>query len=266
MTTPIRAAVSLESGLIGKAGADRIALLEAIDEHGSISAAAKSTGLSYRAAWDAVQVLNNLFAEPLVTAVPGGAKGGGAAVTAHGRDVVAAFRLMEAELGRILASLQGRPGDSGPVPLSSILWALGMKISTRNALRGVVAAITDGAVNAEVVLQIGPAAEIVAVITRQSVEDLGLAPGREAFALINPSFIILAAGDAALRTSARNTLAGTVIEHRPGAVNDEVTLEIDEGKTVTATITSESAKTLGIGPGARVTALIKASHVILAAS
>ena len=68
----------------------------------------------------------------------------------------------------------------------------------------------------------------------------------------------------ALRTSARNHLDGVVIRHERGAVNDEVVLEIDDGKTITATITRESADVLGIKPGVRAQALIKASHVILA--
>jgi len=55
-----------------------------------------------------------------------------------------------------------------------------------------------------------------------------------------------------------------VIRHERGAVNDEVVLEIDEGKTITATITRESADTLGVAPGLEMQALIKASHVILA--
>ena len=58
--------------------------------------------------------------------------------------------------------------------------------------------------------------------TKESVADLGLAPGREAMALIKSSFVILAAGDEPVRTSARNRLSGTVARHEVGAVNDEV--------------------------------------------
>ena len=111
---------------------------------------------------------------------------------------------------------------------------------------------------------IGGGAQIVAIITRHSLEDLGLAPGREAIALIKSSFVILAKGDETLRTSARNHLAGTVVGVERGAVNDEVTLDIGGGKILTATVTHESAEALAIAPGERLLALIKASHVILA--
>ena len=61
--------------------------------------------------------------------------------------------------------------------------------------------------------------EIVATITRGSAEDLGLVPGATALALIKSSFVILARGDESLRTSARNTLAGTVIARDDGAIS-----------------------------------------------
>ena len=266
MTTPLRAELRLENGLVGKAGADRIALIEAIAETGSIAAAARRVDLSYRAAWDAVQVLNNLFAEPLIVAVPGGAKGGEASVTPHGARVVSSFRLMEDGLRRTMAELQGLVGGTGGDALPSQIWTLGMKTSARNALRGVVESVTDGSVNAEVVLRIGETAQIVAVVTHQSVSDLGLASGVTAVALINAGSIILAAPDEGLRTSARNNLRGVISEIRPGAVNDEVTLTLDAGKTLTATVTSESVKRLELSTGKAVIALIKASHVILAVS
>ena len=138
-----------------------------------------------------------------------------------------------------------------------------MKTSARNALHGVVEAVTDGAVNAEVILRISADTVIVAVVTRESVAELGLAPGRAAMALVKSSFVILAGAEAP-KTSARNCLAGVVTRVVEGAVNDEVVLELDQGKTITATITRESVQHLGLTPGARAHALIKASHVILA--
>ena len=172
-------------------GADRIALLQAIDEAGSISGAARAVGLSYKGAWDAVQALNNLFERPLVVARPGGRQGGVAVVTEDGVAVIAAFRAMEAELAHVMDGLEGQLGGARH-PIRTLLWSLGMKTSARNALRGVVGRIVPGAVNSEVILKVADGAEIVAVITKESVEDLGLAPGVPAIALIKSSFVILA--------------------------------------------------------------------------
>ncbi|HRJ61773.1 MAG TPA: LysR family transcriptional regulator, partial [Azospirillaceae bacterium] len=58
-------------------GETRVRLLEAVGREGSISAAARAVGLSYKAAWDAVDAMNNLFGRPLVGAQTGGRKGGG---------------------------------------------------------------------------------------------------------------------------------------------------------------------------------------------
>ena len=139
-----------------------------------------------------------------------------------------------------------------------------MRTSARNSLRGVVEHVAEGAVNCEVTLRISPKVALTAIVTRTSAEDLGLKPGREAVALVKSSLVILVPGEETLRTSARNRLVGTVLEHVEGAVNDEVILELDEGRTLTATITRGSGESLGFCKGDRAQALIKASHIILA--
>ena len=256
----LNAALVLRRGAMSRIGQERIALVEAIAAEGSISAAAKAVGLSYKGAWDAVQALNNLFDTPLVAAAAGGKGGGEATVTPRGAAVAAAFRKLEASIGDAL----GRLEDSlAADDLSSAFWSLGMRTSARNALRGVVSAITPGAVNSEVVLDVGGGVEIVSILTRRSIDDLDLAVGAAAVALIKSSFVILAKGEN-LRTSARNQIAGTVRRRDDGAVNCEVLVDIGGGKMLTATVTRESADALDLAEGDAVTALIKAPHVILA--
>lgn len=261
VTSGLTAALLLTRGA-GNVGAERIALLEAVGAKGSIAAAAKARGLSYKGAWDAVQALNNLFDRPLVETKTGGASGGLAALTPRGRAVVAAFRAVEVELARVAETLQRRLDQ--PEALGAMLWGLGMRTSARNALSGVVAAVKDGAVNAEVALKVSEAVTITAIITRESAAALGLAPGQAAIALIKSSFVILARGEGAFRTSARNQIAGRVARREDGAVSSEISLAIDEGKTLTATITRESAAALDLKVGDPALALIKASHVIIA--
>jgi molybdate transport system regulatory protein len=262
-TEDLTASLLLRRGGGLRVGAERIALLEAIQQHGSIAAAAKAVGLSYKGAWDGVQALNNLFDQPLVSTQAGGSKGGVANLTPRGAVVVRTFQAVEVELSHLAETLDERlsaPADS----LNSLLWSLGMKTSARNALRGVVERVKQGAVNVEVVLKIADGVEITAVVTRESASELGLEPGRPAIALIKSSFVILARADASLRTSARNQLAGDVVRREDGAVNSEISLAFDAGKTLTATITRESAEALDLKLGDPVLALIKASHVILA--
>lgn len=259
--TPLHASLVLRRGLGGRVGAERVALLDAIDETGSLSAAAKRLGLSYKGAWDAAQALNNLFDGPLIETRAGGGGGGSASLTARGRAVATGLRTLQRELATTLARLETVVGEGGET--QDLIWSLGMRTSARNALKGVVVEVTDGAVNAEVALEVAPGVRIVAVATRQSVAELDLRPGVAAVALIKSSFITLAVGEG-LRTSARNQLAGVVSRREDGAVNSEVTLELAHGKTLTATITRQSAEALDLRPGAAAIALIKAPHVILA--
>ena len=207
--------------------------------------------------------LNNLFERPLVAAQQGGRTGGAASVTEAGAAALTAYAQVEIALANAAEQLD-KALAGADVDASPLIWSFGMKTSARNALRGVVSAVKDGAVNAEVTLTVADGLDIVAIITRESVADLGLKPGVEAMALIKSSFVILVAGDRPIRTSARNRLPGTVIRHETGAVNDEVVLDIGAGKTLTATITRESAEALGLKIGERAQALVKASHVILA--
>ena len=76
-------------------GPGKIDLLEAIDRTGSISAGARALGLSYRRAWDLVKTMNQCFKQPLVERVKGGKGGGGALLTAAGRDMLHLYRTME---------------------------------------------------------------------------------------------------------------------------------------------------------------------------
>jgi molybdate transport system regulatory protein len=257
----LNATVTLERPGFPRVALARVALLEAIAELGSITAAAKRMDLSYKGAWDAVQALNNLFDGPLVEAAPGGKSGGTARLTPRGLAVIDAFRRVQAEMDAALAKLEVGLGPGGLG--TDVFWSLGMKTSARNALRGTVSDITPGAVSAEVTLSLGGAAAITAILTRRSIDDLGLEVGQPAVALIKASFVVLAKGEN-LRTSARNQLTGRVAGREDGAVNSEITLDIGGGKTLTATVTVESARALELAEGDVVTALIKAPHVILA--
>jgi molybdate transport system regulatory protein len=139
-----------------------------------------------------------------------------------------------------------------------------MKTSARNAFRCQVTDIRWAPVNVEVTLKVSEENSIVAVVTKDSAQDLGLVPGREAVALVKSSFVMLARGDVLPRVSARNLIWGTVVDRIDGGVNSEIVLDIGAGKTLTAVITKESADELPLVVGDRACALFKASHVILA--
>jgi molybdate transport system regulatory protein len=85
-------------------GPGKAELVERIGRTGSISAAAREMGMSYRRAWQLVEALNSDFREPLVTTATGGPRGGGARVTPFGNRLVAQFRVMERKASAAIAA------------------------------------------------------------------------------------------------------------------------------------------------------------------
>lgn len=236
-------------------------LLTSLETQPSITAGAKSVGLSYKAAWDAIATMNNLAGHLLVERSVGGKGGGGAQLTKQGRELVATFRTVRAESERFVERVNRRVKSKTDL---ATLGRMTLITSARNHFAGTVTRVTRGAVNDEVELQLPGGDRIVATITRESTQTLGLKKGAEAVALIKASWILLAAGDAqAMKLSARNQLRGTVQALTPGAVNTEVVLALRGGQSVVAIVTHASVKALGLKPGAPTTAIFKASSVIL---
>jgi molybdopterin-binding protein len=139
-----------------------------------------------------------------------------------------------------------------------------MKISARNQLQGTVTQISKGAVNSEVAIALPGGTALVAIITNESVSNLGLKEGVRATAIIKASDVMLGASFENARISARNVLIGKVTKVETGAVNSEVILSLDNGVELVSIITKASAQHLSLKPGEKAAAIIKASHVMVA--
>jgi molybdate transport system regulatory protein len=242
-------------------GRDRIAILEAVAQHGSITEAAKSLGFSYKTAWDAVAAINNLMPRPVLVTQAGGRRGGGAVVTEEGRRLVAAFRRLEEKLARI-STLIAEEGVDSHTDL--LFWSVAMKTSARNVFHCTVTEVRRALVNVEVVLKVSDAHSIVAVITNDSADDLGIAVGREAMALVKASFVMLSRLDEHVKISTPNRISGIVLERSDGGVNSEIVLDIGDGKTLVSVVTRAGADEMGLKAGERVSAFFNPSQVILA--
>lgn len=138
-----------------------------------------------------------------------------------------------------------------------------MKVSARNVFKGQVSQVQDGAVNAEVVLTLPGGEQLVAVVTMESVRNMGIAVGKEAVALIKAPWVMLMTESSDIRLSARNCLEGKVLSVNDGAVNAEVVIELAGGSKVYSIVTRDAVAELGLAPGVSATAVIKASHIIL---
>ncbi|MGE0581199.1 MAG: TOBE domain-containing protein [Steroidobacteraceae bacterium] len=257
----LHGSVRITAGARDFGGERQIALLDAIAASGSITRAAKAIGMSYKAAWDAVDAMNGLAGEPLVERSTGGRGGGGTRLTERGQRLVDNFRIIEREHRRFveLLNLQARSLADDYF----LVKAMGMRTSARNQFFGKVGAIRRGSVNDEVTVQVAGGHAIVAIVTHESRENLGLRAGMEAYALVKSSSVIVVTGGDGARYSARNCLAGTVSRVLPGAVNSEVRIELPGGLAVAAIITNESRDALALEPGNAAAALFKASSVII---
>ena len=244
-------------------GPGRMALLAQIAQCGSITHAAKAIKMSYKAAWDAIDTMNNLAGEPLVERVAGGKGGGGTVLTRRGAQLVENFRLIEREHRRFVAQLSAEA--QGIADDFLLLKRMGMKTSARNHFAGPVTRVQRGSVNDEIEIEAAGGHKVVAIVTHESAENLGLQVGAQAFALVKASSIVIVTDAEGAKFSARNRLTGTVARLVPGAVNTEVVIELPGGGSVAAIITNESSKALALAEGATATALFKASSVIVGA-
>jgi|EndMetStandDraft_4_1072995.scaffolds.fasta_scaffold181876_2 molybdate transport system regulatory protein len=243
-------------------GRDRVDLLRAVAEHGSITHAAKAHGVSYKAAWDAIDAMNTLAGEPLVERSPGGRGGGSTRLTSRGQRLVERFVQIDAAHQRFLKLLDDQSIDIDQ-PFS-LLRVLNLKTSARNQLVGTITSLRSGAVNDEVEITLPSGQRIVAVVTQDSAQSLGLRTKMTAIALVKASSIVVATDLDGAKLSARNQLPGKVSAVTPGAVNAEVVIDLDGGGSIAAIVTEGSVKSLGLAVGKKAIALFKATSVIVA--
>ncbi|MEB5932762.1 TOBE domain-containing protein [Pseudomonas mosselii] len=204
----------------------RIALLQHVAEQGSITRAAKAAGISYKAAWDAIDELNNLAAKPLVERSTGGRGGGGARLSTEGERVLRLYQRLQALQAQILESAE----DSGDLDL---LGRLMLRTSARNQLQGRISGLRREGRHDRISLDLGGGLEIEALITRGSTERLELALGATVVALLKAGWVRLLGADETPEPGS-NCLKAKVeevlIEDGPG----EVRLALGNGQTLCA--------------------------------
>ena len=239
---------------------EQIDLLQAVEASGSISAAAKMTGISYKTAWDRLQRLNNLSKSPLVNRSTGGNKGGGTCLTAYGLQLLAGFSELKEQHQLFLQTLSNQLTSLDDV--AGFIKRTSVQTSAQNQFVGVISSLQTDGENSEVLLQLSDDLPLVAIVTQSSQEELGLDSGDSVLAMIKASAITLGLGEK-LEVSARNKFKGKISRLERGAVNTEVSIDLGSSKTLCAMITNHSADQLALRESQTVTAFFKASSVVL---
>jgi len=234
----------------------RIALLQHVAEQGSITRAAKAAGISYKAAWDAIDELNNLAAQPLVERSTGGRGGGGARLSAEGERVLRLYQRLQALQTELLEAAE----HSSDLDL---LGRLMLRTSARNQLQGQVSALRREGRHDRVSLALGGGLQIEALITRGSTERLELALGVTVVALLKAGWVrLLAPGEPAEAGS--NCLAAKV-EQVLASEEDacEVRLALGSGQTLCAFAEADWLAAHAVQPGSELRAQFHPSYVLL---
>ena len=227
--TPSRSSSSAStdtlSQALGHAISDkRLEVLRLIGESGSISQAARDAGISYKAAWQAIDTLTGLSGVPLVERTVGGTGGGGARLTPQGQALLGLSRELAQARQQVLDRFAGGQGLAG---------GLGLRTSMRNQLPCEV--VTCEPVSPEdpalrVRLRTAGGAPLSAALTRESVDLLALQPGAPVLVLCKATAVQVGSGAVpGDGMPGWSHLAGKVERVVGGQGRDEVVLALDGG-------------------------------------
>jgi molybdate transport system regulatory protein len=244
-------------------GSDRIALLENIDEYGSINKAAKLVGISYKTAWDSINAMNSLSEKPLFIRTAGGKAGGGTVLTPEGKELVRKYRLIQREHEKFLTNLEDKMLDVDVNNLYRFLEKVSAKVSTRNSFIGKVLRIVTAESKSEVTLAIQGGGTIIAIITNESVANLNMHEGGFAYAIIKANSVMIGAAEEDLKVSICNRLPGKIVSLMRNIVTTDVLVELSGGNTISAVIPNASVESLGLTEGGPVLAMFNSASVIL---
>ncbi|MES1980241.1 MAG: TOBE domain-containing protein [Pseudomonadota bacterium] len=250
-------ALSFDSALSHEPADKRIEILRLVGESGSISQAAREGGVSYKAAWQAIDTLTNLAGVTLVERAVGGSGGGGAQITPAGAQLLAVAKKLADSRAGVLAAAASTAQSS---PTSPALPYIGVRTSMRNQLPCTVDKLEIKGQLARVYLRLdgGAGHVLVSSITKASAELLGLRTGQSVLALCKATAVTVRA--AGVRTRAGQHLNGSATRISRGATGDEVSLQLCAGLRLVGLAKAGS----GIRSKAAVVAAIDESALVIA--
>lgn len=248
-------AIAFEDVLGGGMTDKRVEILRAIHQLGSISEAARAKAVSYKAAWQAVETLNNLAGVALIEKLVGGSGGGGARLTPAGLQVLHAADLLASARAQALASIRRSP-KSDRAKLFEFT-GMGLRTSMRNQLPCLVREIQKSRGLVRVVLELAGSQRISARITAESLELLDLSVGMRVLTLFKAMAVSVAPRIVAV--GGVNLLRGRVVRLSNAEGRAEVALELAQGLRVVGFADSRE----GLKPRGSAMAAVEESAVVI---
>jgi molybdate transport system regulatory protein len=253
--TAKNASPDLTQALGSEVADKRLDILRRLGEVGSISQAARSAGVSYKAAWQALETLSNLAGTPLLEKVVGGAGGGGARLTEAGQQVLEGAEKLAQARAAVLAALQKNASPANTLPN---LRGLGLRTSMRNNLPCTIHRLDKVGGTVRALLDLGDGQFIAARITQESAQLLGLAPGMRVLALCKATGVKVG-----LKLKAQdglNRIDGKVTRVSRSLKGGEVSIQTRTGHQWVGFAPPQS----GLQTGMSVSATVEESAVVIA--
>jgi molybdate transport system regulatory protein len=239
-------------------GTGRIELLEKIAQTGSINAAAKEMKMSYKAAWERINSMNELADHPIINRTIGGKGGGGTTLTEYAYELINTFKKLE-ELHRQFINRFSEAGDN-PEHLAQILNRHFLTTSARNQLLSTITQITIDKISAVISLQIAGGGIINSAITAQSAQNMHLNIGSEVYAIIKSSDVTVQAQEPKTQPNT-NVIEGVINSLKSNNTHTEVSLKINDKYSIVSLMPNETVQNLHIDSQAF--ALIEFSKIII---
>jgi len=236
----------------------RIVLLHAIDEHGSISKAAKAVPMSYKSAWEAVDMMNSLSPEPIVCRETGGKDGGGTTITEYGERLLENYALLKDEHTRFLTRLSELTNiQSGTF---KTIGRLAMQLSARNQIQAEVLNIDSHDVNTKIGLKLKGGQVLSVVVTQEAVENLHLEVGEVVTAIFKSSAVVPYVG---ANLAQGNILEGSISKIEKDEKNIKILIDIGSHDKIVSVISKKSLEGIAISEGKPIEVKIKSHDIML---
>lgn len=239
-------------------GAGRVELLHKIEKTGSINAAAKEMKMSYKAAWERINGMNELADEPLIQRKIGGSGGGGTTLTPYAHELIKTYERLH-ELHRQFIDRFAEAGDD-PERLARILSRTFLTTSARNQIPTTITKIEQTGLHTRIEMPLTKECSLISYITTKSAQNMGLNLGSEIYAIIKSSDIsIVNAMPAA--SEELNIIQGYVKDIELSEEFIELTFAVNDEKKLVAFLDKTEANSFKTGDEAY--ALIRTNNIII---
>ncbi|MFA5460935.1 MAG: TOBE domain-containing protein [Sulfurimonas sp.] len=239
-------------------GSGRIELLRHIERTGSIHAAAKEMKMSYKAAWERINSMNELADEPIIERKIGGKGGGGTTLTPYAYELIETYNRLN-ELHRQFIERFAQAGEN-PERLAKILNRTFLTTSARNQIPSIIKEIKEIGINSLITMNIAGGGKITSSITSKSVKNMALGISDDVYAIIKSSDIEIFATPPA-KNESLNILEGTIQNIELSSQSVEISLKVNELTSLILVVKESQAQALKIGDKAYAT--IHPSNIII---